>query len=380
MTIHNQYPDLDLTSPTHCGNGTTPHLSSSQQTDTGTIMKASFEIDSKQNDFRGALLYKLQRKYITRTGNQPNSSTASIKKTAANIYLLVVWNVSERDNFCVCPIECTNEVTWDKSKLWTLCRKYNSQFCNDHIPNISVWSVYDGKMMEIRRDITYGSDYKLDIILSKGTGKHKTKKPMKIDPKRLVLIFSMLIVLIYAASLYGPPIFKLNVQNQCTSIDLVSPIYTIGRKLKSRKIHVDNTARSSFIINKFRKKYVLIYKLQRKRLHKSRKISQDTSNATQLLVVCKFSKPKMVYTDVLLVEHNEGFDWSNKDLRKLYRKNSNQFRLFSGPAAETWSLDDNIALMITFEAMNKGRKLDITISEVERDSSTRAPIHIDLKR
>jgi hypothetical protein len=60
--------------------------------------------------------------------------------------------------------------------------------------------------------------------------------------------------------------------------------------------------------------------------------------------------------------------------------NFDQDGLFSDITTKTWSLDNNIALMTTFEIMNENRILNITISEVERDNNTRMPVHIDLKK
>jgi hypothetical protein len=42
----------------------------------------------------------------------------------------------------------------------------------------------DGTLMKTRFDVTYGSDYKLDVIISEGTWRHDTKEPMKFDLKR----------------------------------------------------------------------------------------------------------------------------------------------------------------------------------------------------
>jgi hypothetical protein len=75
-----------------------------------------------RKDFKGALLYRLQRKHADKTGNQPNNSTASIKNTTANIYLLVICNTGwGYYGFYVYLIECASDFIWDKDKLWLLC-------------------------------------------------------------------------------------------------------------------------------------------------------------------------------------------------------------------------------------------------------------------
>jgi hypothetical protein len=188
MTIHNQYPGLELVSPVYFSSGTIYHAPSSQQKDTGNIIESSFGIDSKKTDVKGAVLYKLQRKRTTRIGNRSNSNASSIKNTATNMYLLVVWNVKSchYNPFYIYLIECTDDFAWNEDKLWALYWKYNYQFYMDYKSNIVTWLMNDNTVMKTKLEVTYGSDYKLDIVLSKGTGKYNMKEPMKINPKRSV--------------------------------------------------------------------------------------------------------------------------------------------------------------------------------------------------
>jgi hypothetical protein len=189
-----------LTSPVYCSNDKPCHVSPSQQTDIGTTMKASFGVDSEQHYFIGALLYKLQKKHVKIAG-QHNSSVACIEDIIANIHLLVIWNVDDdHHRFRVCLIECTDESTWDEDKLWALYWKYNRQIYENYKSSIVTWLMHDGTVMKMRRDITYGSDYKLDIVISEGARKYNMEEPLKINPKRLVLSLSIMIMLIYVIS------------------------------------------------------------------------------------------------------------------------------------------------------------------------------------
>jgi hypothetical protein len=86
ITIHNQHPNLELTSPIYCNNGTVCLTSPSQQIDAGSATKASFGIVPKQRGSKGALLYKLQRRHANETRDQPNRSIAYIEDTAENIH------------------------------------------------------------------------------------------------------------------------------------------------------------------------------------------------------------------------------------------------------------------------------------------------------
>jgi hypothetical protein len=184
ITIRNLYPGSELTSPVYCGNSTICHVSPSQQTNIGTATEASFEIAFKQKDFKGALLHKLQRKYTTKTDNQPNSNTASDKDIATSIHLLVVWDVGYyHHHFYACLIELTDDFTWNEDKLWALYSQYmcqSNEYCK---PNIITWLVNDGAVLKTRLSITYGADYKLAIVMSEGTRKYEMSEPIRINPK-----------------------------------------------------------------------------------------------------------------------------------------------------------------------------------------------------
>jgi hypothetical protein len=174
----------------------------------------------------------------------------------------------------------------------------------------------------------------------------------------------------------------LNIHNHCSNVDLVSPIYNIDIDLECHrppdyKVCAGDTMSSGFIIKSDGVSYgALIYRLQRKWSHRSIKIGKCTSSIAQLLVVWRISKFKELYADVLLVEHSERFNKDN--LKVLYHKNINQFRLCPDSATVTWSLDDNTTIMTTFKIMNGGHVLDIIISELERDSCAKKPAHIKL--
>jgi hypothetical protein len=387
ITIHNQYPSLELTSPVYFSTGTTCHASPSQKTDIGATVDISFGIDPKQEDFKCALLYKLQRKHTNRTDNQPNGNTESIKDIATSIHLLVIWDVEDYNHkFCVCLIEFTNDFTWDESSLWSLYDDYDDQFYDDYKSNLITWLMHDGLVIRTQSDVTYGSDYKLNIVISEGNGEDDMEETMKIDPKRSVLLLSMSIVLIYAFSLWIQTSFKLNIHNQCSSIDLVSLTYVTDDNLECHrppgyKVYASDTMRSGFIIKSDDTSHgVLIYRLQRKQPHESTEISEDISSAVHLLVVWEISESNKLYADVLLVERDKEFDWDKDNLGEFYNKNSNRFRLCPDFATETWLLDNNMTLMTTSEIINRDLILEITISEIERGNNTRIPVHIDLEK
>jgi hypothetical protein len=197
ITIRNLCPDLELLLPVYFNNGSPCHISPSQQTDIGTIIEAGFRIDSEQKIFRGVLLYKLRRKHTTKTGKQLNSGMASINNTAKNMYLLVAWDFEHYyRNSCACLLECDDDFIWDEDKLWALHRKYKRRFYENYKSSVITWSIGDSAVMKTRFNVTYGSDYKFDIVISEGTRRYKMKEPLKISSKRSVLSLLTLPILI----------------------------------------------------------------------------------------------------------------------------------------------------------------------------------------
>jgi hypothetical protein len=196
----------------------------------------------------------------------------------------------------------------------------------------------------------------------------------------------MLIMLTYTVSFLIQPLFKLNIHNQCLNVVLASLTYItddllVCHRVPDHKVYAGDTMRSGFIIKPYCKHYgVLIYRLQRKQTHEYIGHGKSASRTMQLLVVWEIFGFNELYADVLLAEHDIGFKWNENNLGKLYHKNGKNFRLSPCYATESWSLDDNTALMVTSKTTDEDYILNITISEVEINSNTRTPAHIDLKR
>jgi hypothetical protein len=191
---------------------------------------------------------------------------------------------------------------------------------------------------------------------------------------------------LYTVRLLNLSSFKLNIHNQCLNIDLVSPVYVTNDELEccrspDHKACARDIMRSRFIIDSGNVyDSALICRLQRNQTHESAGISEDTSNIVYLLVTWCIPRISKLYADVLLVECDKKLDWNKSNLIDLYRKNFDLFRWFSRSATNVWSLNDKVALMITFEIMDKDHILDITISELERDNAMRTPAYIDSER
>jgi hypothetical protein len=185
-------------------------------------------------------------------------------------------------------------------------------------------------------------------------------------------------LLMYVISLSIKPSFKLSIHNQCGNVDLVSPINIIGDGLEcyrplDRKVCAGEATRFSFNILGNALNGILAYQLQRRQSHVSTKIDKS---AAHILIIWRVSKFKEFFAYVLLMEHEKELD----DLKELQRKNMNRFKLCSEATTETWSLNDNVALITTFGVMNEGHLLNITISEAEGDNGARRLVRIDPER
>jgi hypothetical protein len=386
VTISNQYPDLELTSPVYYSTGTTCYISPNQQTVFGTRAKASLGIGSQKGSFKGALLYKLQRKHTTKAGNQLNNNIVSIKNTATDMYLLVAWNVEYYiHQFYVCLIECPDNFILDEDKLWALCNQYNDQFYKDYYYKSITWLMHEGEVMKIRHKMTYGPNYKLDIFISEEAGYYNTKGPAKIDPKRLVLSLYMSIMLTYTVSLRIPLSFKLNIHNQCLHVDLASPIYVISDGLEchrppDHKVHAGSTTKSAFMIESDNASCgALIYKVEQ--IHESAEIGKDASNAAYLLTAWSISESKELHANVLLIKHDEAFTWNKDKLGSFCYENCERLKEYTDTISDTWCMNNNTTLKTTFSVgdLRGNSELSISISE-ERDDYAIRPLCVDLER
>jgi hypothetical protein len=200
ITIHNQCPKLELLSLVYFCDGTACHVPPIQQIGTDKKMEASFGINSKQQVVQAAFLYKLQKDHLSRlplemrrkitegTDNQLDSSATSTNDTTPNIYLLVACYIGWHEyGFYACLIECANDYTWDENKLWVFYREYRKEICKNCKDKINTWLMNDGTLIKTKLDVSYGSDYKLNIVISEGTRIYNMKKPLQFDLKRLVL-------------------------------------------------------------------------------------------------------------------------------------------------------------------------------------------------
>jgi hypothetical protein len=148
VTIHNQCLNTKLVSPIYFGNDTICLKLSNQQIDIGAKMSVSFEIKTAQDDFEGALLYKLQR-HPDSQYDMDTSTTETNKNEAMDVHMLVAWKVKNSKLFAyVTLVEHTKEFTWNEDKLKKLYDK-NHDHLKEYGSTISdAWLMNDDMVLK----------------------------------------------------------------------------------------------------------------------------------------------------------------------------------------------------------------------------------------
>jgi CHAD domain-containing protein len=174
-----------LVSPVYFSNGAECLELSDQQIDTGTEMKASFEIDTIRNKFEGALLFKLQKS----PGSQQDmdASTTEIDKNESTyIYILVAWKVKGfKHSLYVVLVEHTNEFAWNEDELRKLYDKNHDQFEQYDDIISDTWSVDDNMVLKISSSTKeLKGIHEMSISISEENTSDHAMRPLYVDLER----------------------------------------------------------------------------------------------------------------------------------------------------------------------------------------------------
>jgi hypothetical protein len=166
-------------------------------------------------------------------------------------------------------------------------------------------------------------------------------------------------------SSYAQLSFELNIHNQCSNVDLVSPKYITGDELECYSspgdVHAGDARGFLFIIKSDDTSYgVVIYEIRRKQKHESTETSEDTSSVVYLLVVWEISESKELCVDVLLIEHDR-FDWCKNNLNRLYYVSHDWLKEYNDTISNTWFID-NMVLKTSFKVGGSKRSPELSMS------------------
>jgi hypothetical protein len=195
LTIHHQFPGIELVSPDYAIRSVTCYLPFDQRIDAGSTMQTCFNIDTAQEDSIGVLLYRLQRKNT----DQTNEKIISSKEEATCIQLVIVWRVTSSKEFHVVLhlIEHDKGSIWDRNRLMKLVESYKL-FNIRHGLIEDTWLMYDDTVLMTRANATCEKEYyKLEMTVSDGSIKDDTWRPQCVDLDRRVLMMVLVITLTY---------------------------------------------------------------------------------------------------------------------------------------------------------------------------------------
>jgi hypothetical protein len=186
VTIYNQCTNIELVSPVYFCNGAVCSKLSNQQIDIGTEMDASFEIYATQDDFDGALLYKLQKYIESDDQRNMNTLTAEADKIEAKcVQMLVVWKVKDSESFLyVVLVEHIKKFIWNKDELRKLYNKNHSRLsqCDDTISDI--WFMDDDMALRISFEVRgLKGNFELSISIYEEEARHAIR-PLWINTER----------------------------------------------------------------------------------------------------------------------------------------------------------------------------------------------------
>jgi hypothetical protein len=200
------------------------------------------------------------------------------------------------------------------------------------------------------------------------------------------------IMLIYDISfkLQLPPC--MNIYNQCSSIELISPVYfgngAVCPKLFDQQIDIGIGMNVSFEIKTTQDVFegALLYKLQR---YSDSQYNMDTTTKTNenekthvyMLAAWRVKSYKR-FARIVLIEHAEGFTWNEDKLKKWYEKNHGWLTEYDYTISDTWLMDDNVTLGATFSERFGRETFELTISifEAEKNLYAIRPLCFDPER
>jgi hypothetical protein len=181
IIIHNQCSDFELISPVYFGHDVIWHILPDQKVDANTMTRASFRRNTAKSDSMIALIYKLQRK-----NHNPNNQSGAnnTKNTSTNHQLLVIWGVDNSHKLCVniMLIKHNNIITWDEDKLkelYSMHHALHEVYCVIE----DTW-LLDNEIVLMTASGWGIVNHAIEIIISKGTRKYNSMKPLYIPSNK----------------------------------------------------------------------------------------------------------------------------------------------------------------------------------------------------
>jgi hypothetical protein len=181
------------------------------------------------------------------------------------------------------------------------------------------------------------------------------------------------------------------IHNQCSNIELVSPIYfgngAVCPKLSGQQINISTEMKTNFKINASQDDFEGAFLFRLKRHAESDEQCNINTSTTENEAACIYmlvawkTKDSKPFLYVALVEHTKTSIWDEDKLKEIYNKNRSWLKKYYSTTSDTWFVNDHMALKTTFKVrgLKENFELSISISEEDDDYAMR-PFSIDLTR
>jgi hypothetical protein len=185
VTIYNQCSNIKLLSPIYFSNGAVCSQLSGRKIDVVTKARVCFEISPTQDDFEGALLFKLQR-YSNSQYNMNALDTETNNNETTHIHILIVWKMKESKPFLhIALVKHTKEFTWNEDELRKLYDKNRGWLREYHNTTSNAWLMDNNMVLKMISKIRGTREcFELSIFISEEVGDKYAMKPLCIDTRR----------------------------------------------------------------------------------------------------------------------------------------------------------------------------------------------------
>jgi hypothetical protein len=187
-----------------------------------------------------------------------------------------------------------------------------------------------------------------------------------------------------------PSKVKLEIYNQCPSIELIYPVYASDGAscylLPNQRADVGSMIQAGFNIDLTQNESIgiFMYKLQRKHIDQSNDNiipSEEKATCIQFVMIWKACKSEKFHVYADPIEHDKNRVWDRDNMMKL----AESYKLFDvqySPVEHTWLIYDNIVIMTSLNVIREEEyyKLEMIISEGSIKDDTWKPRYIGLNR
>jgi hypothetical protein len=185
INVLNLCSNAKLASPIFFGDGVVCPKLSDSRIDIGTKTSTSFEINATEDEFEGALLFKLQR-YADSKRDMNASTTETDKNNATCVHMLAIWKVNDSKLFVrTVLVEHTKGFAWNGDKLKELYHK-NRSWLKEYDDTISDTWLVDTNMI-LKTSFRAGNlkrTIELSISISEREKDDYAMRPLCVNLKR----------------------------------------------------------------------------------------------------------------------------------------------------------------------------------------------------